>query len=480
MLGSLRKFSGSVYAKILLGLVIIPFVFWGMGSSFFGGSKNVIVVINKEKYSIQEFSNFINTTANKKVESREIETFLSSFIGEKLLEKEIERYGIKLSDSSLSKLIKHQKDFKRENKFSRLEYEKFLLKNNITANTFESILTKQEKKKQLLDFIGGGIAPSNFLVNMSYNRINQKRNIELINLNDAFKKHLNFNDNEIKKYFEENKDKYIEIYKSIKILELTPNNLVSDNEFTDLFFKTIDEIDDLVISGGKMNDILLKYNLNQPKLYTINKNGKNINSENNNKISKDILEKIFVIDESEPLVLFENKNSFFIAELAETKNIEMNVNDTIIKKKIILELEKKTKRKLLVNIIDKINKKSFFKSDFDKFSKDESININKIKINNLFDDKKLNKEIVKQIYDYPEKRIIVVHDLNFSQLYLVHIEKIEDVIIKDNSDEYNKYSKISETKIASELYNVYDSYLKKEYEIDINYKALDVVKNYYN
>ncbi len=59
MLGSFRKFSGSIYAKILLGIIIIPFVFWGMGSSITGGSKNVVVVIDKEKYSIQHFSNFI-------------------------------------------------------------------------------------------------------------------------------------------------------------------------------------------------------------------------------------------------------------------------------------------------------------------------------------------------------------------------------------------------------------------------------------
>ena len=59
MLGAFRKFSGSIYAKILMGIIIIPFVFWGMGSSITGGSKNVVVVIDKEKYSIQHFSNFI-------------------------------------------------------------------------------------------------------------------------------------------------------------------------------------------------------------------------------------------------------------------------------------------------------------------------------------------------------------------------------------------------------------------------------------
>ena len=71
-----------------------------------------------------------NKTRDKKVEANEVDDFLAAFIGEKLIENEIEHFGINLSDKSLSKLIKHQKDFKRDNKFSRTEYEKFLLKSN--------------------------------------------------------------------------------------------------------------------------------------------------------------------------------------------------------------------------------------------------------------------------------------------------------------------------------------------------------------
>ena len=51
MLGSIRKFSTSIYAKILLGIIVIPFVFWGMGTSFIGGNKNILVVIENEKYA---------------------------------------------------------------------------------------------------------------------------------------------------------------------------------------------------------------------------------------------------------------------------------------------------------------------------------------------------------------------------------------------------------------------------------------------
>jgi len=258
MLGAIRKFSSSIFAKILLGIIIIPFVFWGMGSVFKDGNKNVVATIDNDKYSIKEFVDYIQMYAPgyKKIGSYEIEEMLSAFIGEKLVAKEVKYFGIKLSDSSLSKLIKHQKDFKRENKFSRVEYEKFLIKNNITAATFEKNLSEAEKRRQLLDFIGSGIFPSNFMVNIAYDKINQKRNIQLIDLNIIFKKHLNFTDEKIKNYYNNHLDNYKTIFKSVKILELSPKKLINSEDYNDLFFKKIDEIENIIVQGENLDYII--------------------------------------------------------------------------------------------------------------------------------------------------------------------------------------------------------------------------------
>ena len=204
MLGPIRKFSTSIYAKILLGIIIIPFVFWGMGGSIRGGTKNVIVVIDNDKYQIKEFINFIKVYANpqQKINEDLIENMLTTFIGEKLIQKEVEAFNIKLSDYSLSKLIKNQEDFQRDNKFSRIEYEKFLLTNDLNVANFERILSLQEKKKQLLDFIGSGVTSSKFLVDKSYNKINQKRDIEIINLNNIFKDKIQYTENQINNFYE--------------------------------------------------------------------------------------------------------------------------------------------------------------------------------------------------------------------------------------------------------------------------------------
>ena len=93
MITSLRKFSSSIYAKILFGIIIIPFVFWGMGSSFVGGNKNIVLSIDKEKYSTQDFVNFVRrfSSPNQTITADQIEEILTIYIGEKLIEKEIGR-----------------------------------------------------------------------------------------------------------------------------------------------------------------------------------------------------------------------------------------------------------------------------------------------------------------------------------------------------------------------------------------------------
>jgi len=140
MLGTVRKFSSSIFAKIFLFVVAIPFVFWGMGPVFQSGKLNTIVEIGNDKISTQEFVNFLayqNIDKNL-VNENLIRKELYNFIGQKLIDLEIEKNNIRLSDKSLSKIIKNEKIFKKENKFSRTKYEKYLVENSLVAVAFEA------------------------------------------------------------------------------------------------------------------------------------------------------------------------------------------------------------------------------------------------------------------------------------------------------------------------------------------------------
>ena len=207
-----------------------------------------------------------------------IENLLTKYIGEKLILEEIESFKIQLSENSLSHIIKDQDIFKKNDSFSRTEYEKFLITNGISAINFEKFMSNQEKKKQILNLIGGGIVPPNFLVDSEFNKINQKRIVEIINLNELFEKKINIKNEEIKSYFDNNKNKYNTKYKTIEYIKLTPKKLTETDQYNDLFFKKIDEIDDLIVNGKNISYLISEYNLGSSETLILDKNGKDTNS----------------------------------------------------------------------------------------------------------------------------------------------------------------------------------------------------------
>jgi len=479
MLSSIRKFSSSIYAKIFLFVVAVPFIFWGMGPLFTGGNLNTIVKINDEKISTQEFTNFLknNMTSKEPLEDDLIDRLLSSFIGEKLLIKEMNNFDIHVSENSLGSIIRNEKIFKKNNQFSRTEYEKFLIKNRLYAVIFEANILQQEKKKQLFDFIGGGIAPSKSMVNIIYDKINQKRNIQAINLNDIINKKLKFSEDEIKLFFDQNRDKFKDIYKSIKFIELNSKNLTENNEISDLFFQKIDEIDDLIVGGENLDNILNKYNLGAATITTFKELDIENNSKEINKFPLRLIKNVFAINETEPTILIADKDKYFVVEVIKTENIQRNINDKSVRKDILENLEIQTRAKFVSKIIEKINKNNFKKSDFDRLSYEENVTIKKIRLENQNDNKILKKELISQIYAFPEKKIIVIADIGLRESFLIYIDKIESVRVDQGSENYKKYFNLSKIQIAGNLYNTYDSYLKYKYKININQKALDNIKN---
>ena len=140
MLSKLRGFSNTKLAGVLIAIIIVPFVFWGMGSVFSGGNTNNIAKINNEAISTQDFIKYVNQSrvnleyVKQNIENGVVEELLKGLISNKLLDMEIESIQATFSESILVNKIKKNKKFVDENNnFSRIKYEKFLLENNLTA-----------------------------------------------------------------------------------------------------------------------------------------------------------------------------------------------------------------------------------------------------------------------------------------------------------------------------------------------------------
>ena len=111
MATSIGKLSKSLFVKILVGIIILPFVFWGMGDVFRGGNQNVIATIDSKKINTQEFINYLNRLNLNKDQisnlpkSNLVEKILSEYIGRKVMSLEIERLGITINDKTITIII---------------------------------------------------------------------------------------------------------------------------------------------------------------------------------------------------------------------------------------------------------------------------------------------------------------------------------------------------------------------------------------
>ena len=479
MLGSIRKFSSSIFAKIFLFIVAIPFVFWGMGDVFRGGNQNTIVKIDKEKVPVNEFINYLNNNIlpEEKIDEIYVEKMLNGFIGEKLIEKEIENLNIKLSDQSLSRLIKNEKLFQKNNQFSRIEYEKFLVTKSISAVMFEENISKQFKKRQMLDFVSKGIVPSNFLINTNFNEANQERSVQIININNLLEKKTNISDDQIQNFFNKNKKKYISKFKTINFLEVSPKNLTGTDEYGNLFFEKIDKIDDLIVEGKNLNFILKEFNLKLDDELTFDEYGNDKNGELVKNFPIELVKNIFTTNQSDSTFLITHQNKYIIIEIIKVEEIQKEISDKKVKRDILNNLLISSKREFVSKLINEINTNSFSKAKFDNLSKKENVKIQNVLIKNKNDNEILTKNLIKQIYRYPEKKVIIVADIGLSESYLVYIDKIKSTTIKKDDDNYENYFNLTKFEMISSLYDTYDAYLKNKYEIEINHKALQAVKN---
>ena len=280
MLQKLRKFSSTVAAKILLAVVILPFVMWGMGDVFRQGDRNVIATLNNEKISVKEFTDHINNLnlsfeeTIKKNPDYLLEE-LNNFISKKIILLETAYFGIDISENALAQIIKSQKNFTKDGSFSRTKYEKFLIESNLNTLQFESNVKQQEQLKLFFEFISGGITSPDFLVKKIYNQKNQGRDIEVIDLNKIYIKNLKLTDKKISEYFENNLDKFKDNYKSIKYSEINPESLLKQSEYNNLFFQRLDKIEDFIVADYTISDIAKKFNLKVIDSNFFNKNGKN-------------------------------------------------------------------------------------------------------------------------------------------------------------------------------------------------------------
>jgi parvulin-like peptidyl-prolyl isomerase len=148
MLRFMRKYATGWLVKGLFGVIIIVFIFWGVGS--FRGGEKVIAEVGPYKISYEEYQdaykNIFNTyrlmykdklDENLLKELKIKEKVMDELINRHLLLSKAKDLGIKISDAEFDEYIGNINAFKRDGKFSEKFYMEILKRNGLDPKKFE-------------------------------------------------------------------------------------------------------------------------------------------------------------------------------------------------------------------------------------------------------------------------------------------------------------------------------------------------------
>ena len=462
-----KQFGGLV----LIVIIIIAFGFGGFGGGFSTNNQNNIAKINNTNITTQDFIEYVNQSGisqeaiRDNLENNIIEELLSGLISTTLINLEIKDFDLSINEKTILKNIKENKNFHDENgKFQRVKYEKFLLSNNMSAPMFELKLKNRELQKNLFDFIGAGTITPKFLINKKFEENNKSLDIEYFNLENLYKIKSDYTDNEIKIFIEENKDQLKREYIDFRYVILNPKNLIGIEEFNQQFFDEIDEIENKISQGGIFEDILENINVD---VINISKFTPGSNKQTN--------EELIYSKKTSKLDLIESGDNFLLYNIDEKYELTPDLEDEIIKGEIAELIYQKGKFDFNRKILEEIQNNKFNDKKFDELS-----NFNKeyMSINSINDDKVFEINSVKMLYSLPINSFTLVNDSE-NKIYLVKIIGSNKNMFNKEGEDYKNFVNSEFTNTRKSILATYDLLLTNKYQIQLNQKTIDRVKNYF-
>ena len=472
MINPFKNFTKKKIGGLLLILIIIiAFGFGGFGGGFSNGNQNNIDKINNTNISTKDFMAYLNQSGlsqqviKENIDKDILEELLSALVSTVLLDLEIKDLSLKMSEEILIKIIKKNKSFQDENGvFQRTLYEKFLLTNNYTASMFETRLKNNELQKQLFTYISGGAKSPKFMVNKYYKQKNKKLDISYINLDKFYKKVEQFTFQEIQNFVNKNSDKLKQDYIDFSYVVITPKNLTGLEEFNQIFFDKIDDIENKISKNIDLNTIVKQLNI----LPTVIKDY--INIENNETIEN----KIYNFRKNK-IEILEDNGLYIFYQIDKINNRLPNLNDVKFKTQIKNLLFKKEKFEFNKKILDQINKKKFNQASFDKLGNQ---GVEKIKLNSIKDNKKFEISSIQLLYSLPVNTFTLIGD-DKGNIFIAKTINYEDQKISEKSNKFNAISNEASAENRNSILKSYDYLLSDKYKVTVNEKTLDRVKNYF-
>jgi peptidyl-prolyl cis-trans isomerase D len=217
----MRENASSVFIKIILGIIVIVFVFLGVGS--YNSQKfNRIALVNDDAIGVEEYQQvyqnmverlrqqFGNNLSEDMLQYLQVkQQALDSLIHKYLMLQECEQLNLRVTDTEVAEWIRSIPAFQTsEGRFDGQRYTMLLQHNRLTPQAFEAMQRETLLIEKLENMILGSIKVSEVEAEDYFFWKNTRIDLNFIRFSpDSYQK-TTVSDAEIHKFFEEHGDQY--------------------------------------------------------------------------------------------------------------------------------------------------------------------------------------------------------------------------------------------------------------------------------
>jgi peptidyl-prolyl cis-trans isomerase D len=261
MLSLMRKHAGTWMIKVILGAIVVVFVFWGVGSYRSRQSGRVakvngtVITLSdyRESYNNlieqvrRSFGNNLNEELIQMLQLRK--RALDQLVDKALMLQAAEKLKLTVSDEELAEFIKNIGAFQTAGVFDSGRYINTLNKNRLTPEEFEVQQREALIINKLQALIAGSIKVSDLEARQWYTRNNAEVDINYLVLEPQRYKDIKLTDEEIRNYFDQHKDFYktdptIKVrYLYFKPEDYAAKVTLSEDDIRDYYESNLDEFD---------------------------------------------------------------------------------------------------------------------------------------------------------------------------------------------------------------------------------------------
>lgn len=416
----LLKFRLSLYGfftKLLLVLVVLSFIFWGVGTNTPSRGEYVAKIdknhyIYTDKFNQQKqnlIHSIVRMNPSISVDNLNVDsTVLNSMIRNKIMELEYKKLGLFVSDKmAMNEIRKMDFFFNKDGKFDRDFFKRIVINHGMTEKEYV-----EEQKiavaAQIFDSAIIPFTPPHSMMMDLYQYQNQDRRLRIIHITPRIDSTVSQpSEEEIQKFYDSHtKDFTVPETRNIEFIVISPKNFSKYKDSEKEMHKAIKDIEDYISSGESLSFIAKKYNLIHQSIDNLSPNSpasqiKGINSEYIPKFLSAAFEDDQENSPSDTVQLSPDSSDYYIFNTKKIFPSQIKLLEKV-KKEIITILSTHDSKTLLKRNASSIYRKFIAAPNVDSFIKDNKSQVSEDKITISRTSTKINSTLLDESFNLKE------------------------------------------------------------------------------